>query len=74
MAHLTVAELTVDELKALIRETVPQTLLEIFGDPDEGLELREEFKAQLQRSLEAVQAGGETIPAPDVAAKLGLNW
>jgi hypothetical protein len=58
-------------LKALIREVVPPTLLEVFGDPDEGLELREEFKTQLQRSLDAVQAGGETT---DVAAKLGPTW
>ncbi len=74
MNHSTVADLSVDELKALIREVVTQTLLEVFGDPDKGLELREEFKAQLQRSLDAVQAGGETTPAQDVAAKLGLTW
>jgi hypothetical protein len=74
MSHSTVADLTVDELKALIREVVTQTLLDVFSDPDEGLELREDFKVQLQRSLEAVQAGGETIPAEDVAARLGLNW
>jgi len=61
-------------LKALIREVVPPTLLEVFGDLDEGLELREEFKTQLQRSLDAVQAGGETTPVQDVAAKLGPTW
>lgn len=74
MAHSTIADLTIDEFKKLIREVVMQTLSEIFGDPDEGLELREDFQVELQRSLAAVQAGGKTIPAPEVAAKLGLTW
>ncbi|MBC7265236.1 MAG: hypothetical protein H5T64_12905 [Chloroflexi bacterium] len=74
MVHPSVADLTVDELKDLIREVVAQTIVEIFGDPDEGLELREDIKAHLQRSLAAVRAGGETIPAQTVADKLGLDW
>lgn len=69
-----VADLTVDEFKGMIREVVTQTIAEIFGDPDEGLELREDIKAHLQGSLEAMQSGGETIPAEVVAAKLGLEW
>jgi hypothetical protein len=44
MAYSSVADLTVDELRDLIKEVVTQTILEIFGDPDEGLELREEIK------------------------------
>ena len=74
MAHSTIADLTIDEFKKLIREVVIQTLAEIFGDPDEGLELREDFQVELQRSLAALQAGGKTIPAPEVAARLGLTW
>jgi hypothetical protein len=72
MAYSNVADLTVDELKSLIREVVTQTILEIFGDPDEGLELREEIKDRLRRSLAAAQAGTKLIPAQEVAAKLGL--
>jgi hypothetical protein len=45
-----------------------------LADPDEGLQLCEDIKAQLQRSLAMVQAGGETIPAQQVAARLGLDW
>ncbi len=69
-----VAELTVQELKQLVREVVLQTLLEVMGDPDEGLELREDFAAELQRSLAEVEAGEETIPAQEVAKRLGLTW
>jgi len=74
MAYSNVADLTVDEFRSLIKEVVTQTILEIFGDPDEGLELREEIKERLRRSLAQTQANGETQPAQDVAAKLGLEW
>lgn len=65
MSHSTVADLTVEQFRTLIRETVTQTLLEMFGDPDEGLELRDDFKAKLQQSLAMAQAGGKTIPAAE---------
>ena len=74
MADMKVADLTVQEFKELVREVVIQTLLEMFGDPDEGPELREDFAAELQRSLTTVEAGGETIPVQDVATRLGLTW
>ena len=50
----TVAELTVDELKEIVQEAVEQKLTEMLGDPDEGLELREEITVRLRRSLEPV--------------------
>jgi len=65
--------MSVDEFKSLIQETVTQTLLDLFRDPDEGLELREDFSRLLQNSLTAVKAGGETLTADNVAAKLGLS-
>ena len=74
MTHSTVADLTVDDLKKLIREVVMQTFLEMFGDPDEGLELNEEFRLELQRALATDEAGSKTIPAQEVAARLGLTW
>jgi hypothetical protein len=73
MSQTKVADLTVDDLRKLIRETVIQTLFEMVGDPDEGLELREEFKLELQHAL-AMDEAGKTIPAQDVAARLGLTW
>jgi hypothetical protein len=74
MAHSTVGDLSIDEFKNLIREVVAQTLAEMLGDPDEGLELRDELRIAVQRSLAGVEAGGRTIPAEEVAAKLGLSW
>lgn len=68
-----ISDLSVDEFKELIREVVIQTLTEMFGDPDEGLELRDEFKLELQRALATAETG-KTSPAHDVAARLGLTW
>lgn len=70
MSMASVAEMTVDELKHLVREVTRQTVVEILADPDEGLELRDEMKARLRASLAAT----ETIPVADVAARLGLEW
>lgn len=73
MARTTISDLSVDEFKKLIREVVIQTFSEMFGDPDEGLELKDEFKLELQRAL-ATDETGKTIPAHDVATRLGLTW
>ena len=43
-------------------------------DPDEGLELREEVIEELEASIKAVEAGEPTIPAEEVARRLGLDW
>ncbi|PIU56921.1 MAG: hypothetical protein COS87_00710 [Chloroflexi bacterium CG07_land_8_20_14_0_80_45_17] len=42
-----VNDLTIDELEYLIE----QKILEVLGDPDSGLELREEFKEELKERL-----------------------
>lgn len=68
-----VGELTVDELKQIIQEAVGQKLSEMLGDPDEGLELREEVEDRLRRSLVAERHGARGIPAQEVAAQLGLE-
>ena len=71
MASLSVADLTIDEFKNLIKEVVAQTILEILGDPDEGLELREEIEERLRHSL---SVRSETTSAQEIADKLGLAW
>ncbi|NET55967.1 MAG: hypothetical protein F6K47_07295 [Symploca sp. SIO2E6] len=69
-----VKEMTVDELKTLIRQTVTETLEEFIDDPDSGLELKPEVKQQLIESLQETQAGIRGVPAEEVAQKLGLDW
>ncbi len=69
-----VSELTVEELKALIKEAVAEQLEETLGDPDCGLELLEEVRERLCRSLAADKdAGKECQYLSEVAKKLGLE-
>ena len=69
-----VADLTINEFRELIQEVVIQTLFEMMSDPDEGLELRDDFVEELKQSLANVEAGGKTVPAQKVAERLGLTW
>ena len=74
MAYSTIADLTVDEFRGLIKEVVSQTLLELLGDPDEGLELQEDIKARLQKASIIPMPTTKLVSAQDVATKLGLEW
>lgn len=69
-----VKDLTLEELKTLIRETVLETLEEFLEDPDEDQEMRPEVKQQLLDSMKRTQAGERGIPVAEVAEKLGLKW
>ena len=44
MANPRLVDLTVSEFRALVRETVIQSVTELLGDPDEGLAVRDEFR------------------------------
>lgn len=70
---LTVTQMTVNELKVLISETVKETLLETLRDPDVGLELRPEFESRLRESQDYVEGGGELIPLDDMLHRLALE-
>jgi hypothetical protein len=69
-----VKDLTVDELKLLIQETVTETLQSLLFDPDEGKQIKPELQQQLLKSLKMTQGGERGISAEEIAKKLGLNW
>ena len=77
MASSTVAQMTQSELKemleAVVETTVEEKLLEILGDPDEGLELREAVLDRLIRQRQAVAKGRYGQPLEDVVRELGLD-
>jgi len=72
MNTVKITDLTIDELRGLIREEVKQTLLEVLADPDAGLEIHEEVKVRLQRSLLVSQVDAQTIPAEEIAKRFGV--
>jgi hypothetical protein len=59
-----VKDLSVDDLEQLIEQKV----LEILGDPDSGLELKDEFKSKLITRLEKTR---RMIPHDEVLKKYG---
>jgi hypothetical protein len=77
MANNTVAQMTQSELKemleAVVETTVEEKLLEILGDPDEGLELRKAVRDRLIRQRQAVAKGQYGQNLDDVAEELGLG-
>ena len=73
----TVGQMTKEELRTLI-ETVIETaieqkLIEILGDPDEGLEIREVVRDRLLRQRQSVAAGERGLPLEDVIQQLDLE-
>ena len=57
MPSVKVAEMTCEELKEMIENTVEQKLLDLLGDPDEGLTVRDEVRQRLIQQQEAVKRG-----------------
>lgn len=69
-----IKDLTTDELKALIRPTISETLQELLDDPDWGKELKQKVKQRLNQSLKQTEAGDRSISVEEVAKKMGLTW
>ena len=69
-----VKELTIDELKLLIQETVAETIQSLLVDSDDDRPIKPDVKQQLLNSLRSTEAGERGVPAEEVARKLGLSW
>lgn len=65
-----IADLTIDEFKDLVRETMMQSFADLLGNPDESLVLRDDFAEELRRSLSEVDAGGRTSSLSVVACRI----
>lgn len=68
----TVAEMSTEELKAMLDELIETKLTEMLGDPDRGLELRQDLRERLERQRDAVAQGERGATFDAVAARLGL--
>ena len=67
-----VAEMTAGELKRLVGLAVEEKLIELLGDPDEGLMLRESLRKRLLRQKRAVAKGERGELLEDVVRRLKL--
>ncbi len=77
MSQSRIGDLTVEELRTLIRETVRETIKEWLcevvdaNDPDAELEFRPAVAERLRRALKEDIQQGSTLE--DVASELGLD-
>ena len=69
----TVAQMTKRELREMMETLIEQKLLELLGDPDEGLEIRKSVRDRLLRQRKAVAAGERGKPLEDMVRQLGLE-
>ncbi len=69
----TVADMSKDELREMLEITVEKKLLELLGDPDEGLKIRKSVRERLIRQRKAVASGERGEEFSDVARRLGLD-
>lgn len=58
-----VKDLTIEELKAVIRETVIESLEELLPDPDAGKTVKEQFQQELLEIRQRRKAGTKNISA-----------
>ena len=77
MINGTLAQMTQDEFKetieAVTETTVEQNLLEILGDPDQGLEIRETVRRRLLHQRQMVASGQRGQSNEDVVREFGLE-
>lgn len=64
------SQLSLGQLKELVRGLVDDRLRELLGDSDLGLPLGEALRTRLKHSL----ASTERVSGDEVAEKLGLHW
>ncbi len=67
---MNISNLSLDELKELVKGLVDDRIRDLLGDPDLGLQLSDEVRARLKNSLSS-----ETRVTGDaMAEQLGLRW
>jgi len=69
----TIAQMTKEELQQLIENAIEKKLLEMIGDPDEGLMLRKTFRQRLLNQHQKVLAGERGQSLEEVLSQLDLE-
>ena len=69
----TITQMTKEELKELIESIVEQKMLELIGDPDEGVSIREDLLQRLKRQKDQVARGKRGKTLESVIKELGLE-
>lgn len=73
MTIMQVKDLTIEELKAVIRETVIESLEDLLPDPDAGKIVKELFQQELLEIRQRRKLGTKHISAEEVKQRLGIT-
>lgn len=65
-----VSDLSLDELKELVKGLVDDRLRDLLGDPDLGLPMGDALRTRLKHSL----ASETRVTGEEIADQLGLRW
>ena len=68
----TVVQVSKQELTKIISNVVEQKLVELFGDPDDGLTMKQNLRKRLLRQKRAVEKGNRGTDLSSVRRRLGL--
>lgn len=69
----TVSQMTMDELQDMLARLIEQKLLELLGDPDEGLSVRKSVRDRLLAQRKAVEGGERGKSLEEVTRRLELE-
>ena len=69
----TIAQMTKEEFREMLDDLIEQKLMEILGDPDEGLKIRESVRERLIRQRDEVAAGERGQSLEVVARELEVE-
>lgn len=72
MIAKTVAEMSAEDLRVLIEGAVERKLVELLGDPDEGLVLQDAIRERLLVQTREVASGDRGRDFDEVVRELGL--
>jgi hypothetical protein len=67
-----IGEMTAEELREVLGELVESKLIEILGDPDQDLELRDTLRQRLDVQHQAVAHGERGESLDEVARRLDV--
>lgn len=73
MATSTLGQMTKKEFTKILSNVVEQKLVELYGDPDEGLNVKDQLRKRLIRQKKAVVKGSRGVDLSSALKQLGLE-
>lgn len=68
----TVVQVSKQQLTKIISKVVEQKLVELFGDPDDGLTMKQNLRKRLLRQKRTVEKGERGTELTSIRKQLGL--